>query len=113
MQTINLKGGNVLDILHKIVNNLLSNPRDLQTIPLNKKGLWFYAYVNNGNIYVSKARIKTPSSKLVSPQRLNINEMNEIFSIYNRRMNGEKVSCEATKVTRHQVYWYSIFHNCL
>jgi len=108
-----MKGNIGAEILDKILCDLLNSPRDLKTIPLERDGRWFYAYVNNGNIYVDKAKTKTPSSELKQPQKLKHNEINKVYSIYLRRLTGERVSYEATAATRHQVYWYSVFYNCL
>ena len=102
-----------MELLNKIIMDLKNNPRDLKTQPLNREGIWFYAYVHSNNIYVDTARSNTPSSKMRKPQKLNLNEFEVIYPIYLRRISGEKVSCEALEATRNQVYWFSLFKNCL
>ena len=93
---------NIIDLAKKNI--------DIHTIPLNnKKPLWFSLYYENDTVYVDSAKNNSPKSAIKSPMPLNKNEFDAMLDIYNRRLKGEKVSKEATKTTRMQVYWYGIF----
>jgi hypothetical protein len=99
----------------KIIDDLREKPRDLQTIPINKReGVWFSAHIHidGVNIVIDSARNKEPSSKLTGKRIIGRDEFDIMHPIYLRRKNGEKVSKEATALTRNQVYIYSIFANC-
>ena len=98
----------------KIIDDLRKNPRDLQTIPIRGRGVWFYACIHSDgvNIVIDNARKEKPSSKLTGKRIIGRDEFATMHPIYLRRKNGENVSQEATALTRNQVYIYSIFANC-
>jgi hypothetical protein len=96
----------------KIINNISTNSRDIKTIPLNGGGIWFNVSTDETKIYVNNAEIKKPSSKLKQAHNLDKKEFVQMYDIYERRKRGKKVSREAAKITRNQVYIYSIFYNC-
>ncbi|MDR2447554.1 MAG: hypothetical protein LBD58_09775 [Treponema sp.] len=99
----------------KIINDITTHPRDLQTIPINRReGVWFHVSVSIGRvtILVDSARTKKPSSKLTQIRLLDKDEFRVMHPIYLRRKKGEEVSKEAAKTTRNQVYIYSIFYHC-
>jgi hypothetical protein len=94
----------------KIINDIKKNPRDLQTIPLRGGGIWFHVCINidGVTILIDNAKTKKPSCKLIKIRVLDKYEFKAMYLIYLRRKNGEQVSKEATKITRNQVYIYSI-----
>lgn len=93
-----------------IIREFSSNPRDVKTIPLrNKKAVAFYVYVNNNDLFVTKAKYEKNSSRLSKARKIQKNEYSDMLDIYHRRCNGEKVSKEAGQRTVSQVYWYGIF----
>ncbi|MDR2742442.1 MAG: DnaJ domain-containing protein [Treponema sp.] len=103
------------EIWDKIIKDITAHPRDLQTIPLTcRKGVWFYVSINADKvtILVDNAKTKKPSSKLSQIRILDKDEFKRMYPIHLRRENGDNVSSEATKITRNQVYIYSIFKNC-
>lgn len=95
----------------KIIEDLKTNPRDLQTIPIiNRNGRWFYARAD-GNIIIIE-RAKNHTSKITGTYLINKTDFDVLYPIYLRRKKGEPVSKEATEASRNQVYIYSILHNC-
>lgn len=93
-----------------LVNNLMKHPRDISTKPVtNKAGKWFYAYVENGKVFVDVARKHTPTCSISKPRVLLEKEIEDIYELYIRRKQGHAVSKQAADVTRNQVYWYGIF----
>ena len=93
----------------EIVLSYKDNPRDVKTVPIKRKGIWFYVYVENDNIYIENAREHADTSKIKIRRRLEKEKTNAMLSLYYRRYNGEAVTVEATKTTVNQVYWYGIF----
>lgn len=96
----------------EIIRSFSEKPRDVQSKPLTKRtGLWFYVYVENGTLYVDRAKEHAPSSNLSKRRKLcnNAKKCNTLFDIYRRRKSGEPVSKEATHTTVNQVYWYGVF----
>ena len=91
------------------VTSYKKDPRDVKTVPLRKSGIWFYVYVENGNVYIENAKNHTDSSKLKCRRKLAKMELEAMLSIYHRRNNGESFTQEATDITYNQVYWYGIF----
>ena len=86
------------------------NPHEIPTAPLNRRNpLWFYAYAENGVIYVESAKMHSPSSKISQRRPLNIKEYDTMLDLYHRRKAGEAVSVQAGQMTHNQVYWYGIF----
>ena len=96
----------------RIIQSFTENPRDIKTNPLTRKTpLWFYAYVENGKLFVDRAKTNTPSSNLSKRRLVAVDEKtcNAMYDIYLRRKRGESVSAEAGATTVNQVYWYGIF----
>ena len=93
----------------KMVEDFVRNPRDVHTVPfIHREYKWFYVFAENGNLYVEPAHNHNPKCS-VKRRLLQEKECNDILSIYHRRARGEKISAEAQKCTRSQVYWYGIF----
>ena len=93
-----------------LVNSLSSNPRDIVTVPMNnRKGKWFYAFSENGTVFVTVSKEHEPKCSIKMPRPLKKEECGELYELYLRRKKGEHISGEATAVTRNQVYWYGIF----
>lgn len=96
----------------EILKSYTTNPRDVHTQPLTKRtALWFYVYVEDGKLYVDRAKNNEPSSNL-SKRRMLASEVEKsaiMYDIYQRRKRGEEVSHEATAITVNQVYWYGVF----
>ena len=93
-----------------LVNSLESNPRDIVTRPLiNRKGKWFYAYVENGYIMVITSKQKEPKCAISMPRTLRKSECEKLYDLYIQRKCGQSVSKEAGTATVNQVYWYGIF----
>lgn len=101
-----------------VVNAYVNNARDVKTDPkppkganytTNPKGIWFYVYAENGNIYIESARNHSNSSRISGRRKLENEKFDAMLSLYKRRKKGEAVSQEATSTTRNQVYWYGIF----
>jgi hypothetical protein len=95
-----------------IIKNITNNPRDIKTIPLNGGGIWFNVSTNGTTIFVNNAKTEKPSSKLRQTRNLHKKEFLKIYDIYEFRKRGKKVAQEATRVSKNQVYIYSIFKNC-
>lgn len=93
-----------------MVNDFANSPRDIHTVPITKRQeIWFYAYVEDGILYVKSAKEHRPSCNISSPRKINPEHFDRMKKIYHRRCHGEKVSEEAKKITVCQVYWYGIF----
>ena len=96
----------------EIIRSFTENPRDVQSKPLSKRTpLWFYVYVENGTLYVDRAKEHLPSSNLSVRRKLSnsADKCGIMFDIYSRRKCGEPVSGEATAITVNQIYWYGVF----
>ena len=96
----------------EIIRSYTENPRDVKSRPLTKQiPLWFHVYVEDGKLYVDRAKENQPSSNL-SPRRKrssNARKCDIMFDIYRRRKCGEPVSAEATATSVNQIYWYGVF----
>lgn len=97
-----------------ILQSLESNPRDLKTIPQNGSGMWFFAYIENDDIFVKNAHSATlkPSCSISLPRKITRQQIDAMIPIYRARKTGAKISKEAGKTTVNQVYIYSILKNC-
>jgi hypothetical protein len=97
----------------KIIDDILKNPRDLQTTPIiNRGGVWFSVTTDGKTISVDNAKTEKPSSRIGPTREICKDEFIKMHPIYLRRKRGEKVSKEATNTTINQVYIYSIFKYC-
>lgn len=94
---------------NKMLQELAKNPRDIQTAPLQGKGIWFYAESDGNSIKISRSKSHTPSVQVKDYRRLNESQYDKMLELYLRRKNGESVSREAAKSTFNQVYWYGLF----
>ncbi|MDD3404214.1 MAG: hypothetical protein PHQ72_12835 [Hespellia sp.] len=92
-----------------IINEFSQNPRDIKTVPLRGSGIWFYVYVRQGKLFVSKAKNHNLSSKLSNDRELYEREYEKLLALYHQRESGENISKEAAKVTYNQAYWYGVF----
>ena len=96
----------------EILKSYTTNPRDVHTQPLAKRtALWFYVYVEEGKLYVDRAKNNEPSSSLSKRRMLSSSseKCDIMYDIYKRRKAGEAVSKEATGITVNSIYWYGIF----
>ena len=106
----NRDGGSKMVNYDDLVNSLSSNPRDIVTVPMNnRKGKWFYAFAENGTVFVTVSKEHEPKCSIKMPRPLKKEECGELYELYLRRKKGEHISGEATAATRNQVYWYGIF----
>lgn len=96
---------------NQVAQSFQENPRDLHTVPLKayKAPLWFYVFVKDGILYVTSAKNHLSSSNISGRRPLLPKQFETMLDIYHRRQNGERVSQEAAKATRCQVYWYGVF----
>lgn len=95
----------------QITQSFQENPRDVHTVPLNahKTPLWFHVFAKDGILYVTSAKNHLPSSNISGCRPLPPRQFETMLELYRRRQKGERVSQEATKTTRYQVYWYGVF----
>lgn len=94
-----------------IVISLRVSPRDIHTVPAQagRKPVWFYAFEQNGMIYVESGREHEPKSQIKGRFALPERQFSVMLSLYQRRKKGEAVSKEAAACSHCQVYWYGIF----
>ena len=94
---------------HTICNSFVQNPRDVITVPKNKKGKWFFVCAEKDGIFIESAKEHNDSCRIKGRRRLEENKLESMLNIYYKRLNGESVTKEAAKVTFNQIYWYGIF----
>lgn len=93
----------------KIINSLQNEPIELPTTPkANRIPIWFTVSTRNNKIFINRATVNSPSSKISKERILTFSEFEKIYPIHLKREMGESVSKEATQTTRNQVYWFSI-----
>ena len=101
-------------VWQEIKDDLQRNPRDIPTVPKQKKEpLWFHASSDGNYVYISNAKTHRPSSSIKGIRNLSEAEFERIYPIHIRREKGEAVSKEAAKATMNQVYWYGILTACV
>lgn len=97
-----------------LVNFVLSNTDDISTFPLTKaKPKWFHVYVKDGEIFVENSKTMQPSCNIQGARSLMCSHFETMYDYYRRRLEGEKVSKEATHYDVCQVYWYGIIKAAL
>jgi len=107
---------NIWDI---ITQDLLENPRDIQTLvkSKNKTGLWFYARILGKSIIIENAHEHDLSVKLSQMRRIYEKDIEIIYPFYLRRENGEAVSKEISltkgEAKKNQTYIYGIIKSCV
>lgn len=95
-----------------IINELNQKEREFHTVPKTKKEpVWFAAKSDGKNIYIDKARIHKPSSKITSIRVLKLDNFLKVYPLAIKREQGESVSSEVTKTTVNQVYYFSLIKN--
>ena len=99
-------------VWNNIVSSLTNSEREFPTTPKTKKEpVWFLASSDGERIYINEAKENKPSSNLKCRRVLTYENFKEVYPIHLRRERGEKVSKEATKVTRNQVYYFSLINH--
>ena len=92
-----------------MINKLTEEKQEFHTVPkTNKKPVWFEAESDGKDIFVNSAKSNEPSSKISSTRKLKYNNFIEVYPLYIKRENGEKVSQEVTNKTVNQVYYFSL-----
>lgn len=90
---------------NKIISGLSSFGDELQTTT----GLWFRASSNNGRLYVDKATVHFPSSKLSISRPISKNDFIFVYSYYDRWVNGETgVRHEVSRKSRNTAYIFAL-----
>ena len=94
--------------------NYLQNKRiEFPTVPKTKRDpVWFEATIDGEIININPAKNNRPSSQLTMQRRLNYKVFEKVYPLYLRRINGEAVSQEVTKITVDQVYYFSLIKHC-
>lgn len=92
-----------------IIKSLLNNKQEFKTIPkVNRKPVWFSAKSDGNLVYINKAEINKPSSDISTVRVLNYSNFIDVYPLFIKRENGEKVSKEVATKTRNQVYYFSL-----
>lgn len=96
-------------IYQDLVNFVLSNTEDISTFPLTKaKPKWFHAYVKDGVIFVENSKVTQPSCSIRGARPLIYSHFETMYDYYQKRLEGRRVSKEATHYDVCQAYWYGI-----
>lgn len=97
---------------NSIIRNLNGKNIELPTVPKTKKvPVWFSASTDGNMIYIGKALINKPSSRLSMERKLTYKTFQKVYPFYLKRKQGESVSVEVTRLTVDQVYYYSLMHH--
>ncbi|VYT68347.1 hypothetical protein [Clostridium tertium] len=100
---------NVENAWEIIINRLFNKRQELSTLPkTNKKPIWFSAISDGNIISINKASINEPSSKITAERKLTYTNFKEVYPLFIKRENDEKVSKEVSNKTRNQVYYFSL-----
>lgn len=92
-----------------LVTEFRNNPRDVPTNPKNGNApIWFYAYEDNGSVYISSGRNHSNASSVCPDRKLQQKEFERMLDLHHRRERGEPVYKEA-KSSMNQAYWFGIF----
>ena len=100
------------ELWSRIINYYKDNPQDVKTVPVNKNisGKWFYVYVENNGLYVESGKEHPDKSNITGRRRLQENDLETIYRLYNDRKKSRQTSREAQEATRNSSYWYGIFN---
>lgn len=99
------------ELYSNMIKKIKATPKDIQTIPLKKQGIWFSTYCIGDDIFISPSKTKRPSSRIKSGTHIKKDDLEKMYPIYLKRKEGFKVSKEALKTCRVQVYCYAIFES--
>ena len=95
-----------------LVASYMNAPRNVHTVPTDgRTPRWFWVSAEQGVLYVSSGMTPYINSYIKGRRKLNAEEFDDIFALYQRRKRCEAVSAEASAVTQNQVYWYGIFND--
>lgn len=94
-----------------LLENIKKHPKDIRTIPLKGGGVWFYCSLKGNEICIQTSQTKEPSSRIKADTKITKMDLKKIYPLYLKRQNGEKVSQEALRISRVQVYCYAIFNH--
>ena len=97
------------DVWQLICNSFAQNSRDVITIPMSKKGKWFFVYTEKDSVFIESGRSHSDACKIKGRRRLEEKKCKKMLEIYYKRCEGQSVTKEAIATTYNQVYWYGIF----
>lgn len=93
------------ETLWKRIISELSSGDELQTTT----GLWFKVLSGKNKLYVDKATVHIPSSKLSMPRSISKNDFSFVYSYYDRWVNGEiGVRHEVSRKSRNTAYIFAL-----
>jgi len=94
----------------KINNALRKGSMEIATVPSdNRTPLWFTTYIEKDVLYVDKAKVHAPSSKMSAPRRISQKDFNFVYSYYSRWANGETyLRHEVSRLSRNVAYIFAL-----
>lgn len=96
-------------VWQSLIIKLATEHVEFPTTPLNRRTpKWFRAKSVGHDILIDFAKDHHPSCEISSPRRLTLTNFKDIYPLYLRRINGERVSAEVTAKTLNQVYYFSL-----
>lgn len=95
-----------------VINNLLKASTDVATVPSNKREpLWFFAFIDNGNLYVENSGNCMPSTKLSQRRKITKSDFLTVYSYYHRWANGERhLRQEVRTLSRNTAYIFGLIN---
>ncbi len=96
------------DLWITIKNNLSKNPRDIKTVPKNKrKPKWFYAYTENDDVIITNAQAHIESCSIKGNRKLDKQNASILYDCYLKRKANIREN--HYDITRNGSYWFGIF----
>lgn len=93
-----------------IFARLNETPEDVSTVPSNKRApLWFFAYIENGRLYIQNSINYEPSTKMSQRREISKNNFIPVYSYYHRWANGERnLRQEVRTISRNTAYIFAL-----
>lgn len=96
-----------------VINSLLKNSADVATVPSNKREpLWFFAFIDNGKLYVENSGNCMPSTNLSKRRKITKSDFVTVYSYYHRWANGERhLRQEVRTLSRNTAYIFGLINH--
>lgn len=101
---------NGVEIWEKIIEILSVEPRDIVTVPSNKRQpLWFKAYIEKDNVYVENSDNYSPSTKMSNRRIITKKDFLTVYEYYHKWANGERnLRQEVRLLSRNTAYIFGL-----
>jgi hypothetical protein len=92
-----------------IVECLKKKSRDISTVPSNnRKPVWFYAYIENDNIFVENSTTHFPPTDITGRREIEKKDFLTVYGYFEPWLNDRSIRQEVRSYSRNTAYIFGL-----